>query len=199
MKNQHVKLLTSLFFTILYFNFGLFFNANTQVLAEELSPKKQTTLGLYVTSMEAYAKWSASPQAIKVLDVRTVEEYIYLGHAPMAYNVPLALQTYEWNSKNNGYEMKLLADFVANVKKIAQPTDTILVTCRSGGRSAMAVNQLAAAGFKYVFNITDGYEGDMVKDSSSLYYKKRMKNGWKNSGLIWTYELNKDLMVIPTK
>ena len=156
-------------------------------------------MGLYVTSAEAYAKWIASPQNIKVLDVRTVEEYIFIGHAPMAYNVPLAQQSYNWNPKTNEYDMKMVSNFVDLVKQIAQPTDTILVTCRSGGRSAMAVNKLAAAGYKHVYNITDGFEGDIVKDQSSLYYGKRMQNGWKNSGLPWIYELNQDLMILPKK
>ena len=165
----------------------------------ELPANKQTSLGLYVTSAEAYAKWSASPQSIIVLDVRTPEEYIFIGHAPMAFNVPFALQTYGWNPKTNEFDLKPVADFVDQVKKIAQPTDTILVSCRSGSRSAMAVNLLAKAGFKYVFNITDGFEGDMVKDETSLYYEKRMKNGWKNCGAPWTYEINPELVVIPTK
>lgn len=170
-----------------------------QEAKSELPAKKQTTLGLYVTSAQAYAKWSASPQSIIILDVRTPEEYMFIGHAPMAYNVPLALQSYQWNPKTNEFDMQLVSDFVEQVKMVAQPTDTILVTCRSGGRSAMAVNQLAQAGYKYVYNISDGFEGDMVKDENSLYYEKRMMNGWKNCGAPWTYELNPELIVLPKK
>lgn len=44
--------------------------------------------------------------------------------------------------------MKPNPDFVSRVKEQFKITDTILATCRSGGRSAMAVNALAAAGFK---------------------------------------------------
>ena len=57
------------------------------------------------------------------------------------------------------------------------------MTCRSGGRSALAVNALAKAGFTNVYNIIDGFEGDKVAEEGSLYLGKRMKNGWKNSGL----------------
>jgi rhodanese-related sulfurtransferase len=60
--------------------------------------------------------------------------------------------------------------------------------CRSGGRSAMAVNLLAQAGFKNVYNITDGMEGDAVKDPASVFMGQRLVNGWKNSGLPWTYK-----------
>lgn len=189
----------SLLLAIVLVNFFAISSVIAQDAKSELPGHKQTTLGLYVTSAEAYAKWSASPKSITILDVRTPEEYIFIGHAPMAFNVALALQTYAWNPETNEYDLKPVSDFVDQVKKVAQPTDTILVTCRSGSRSAMAVNLLAKAGYKYVYNITDGFEGDMVKDETSLYYEKRMMNGWKNSGTPWTYELNPDLMVLPNK
>jgi rhodanese-related sulfurtransferase len=68
--------------------------------------------------------------------------------------------------------------------------------CRSGGRSAKAVDVLAKAGFLNVFNIIDGMEGDNVEDPGSEYNRKRMKNGWKNSGLPWTYDVDPELMMI---
>jgi hypothetical protein len=61
----------------------------------------------------------------------------------------------------------------------------------------MAVNQLAEAGFKRVFNITDGMEGDLVDDPDSVYRGQRMKNGWKNSRLPWTYAPTPDRMMLP--
>ncbi len=42
---------------------------------------KLTSLGLYVTAAEAYEMWKADPEKVKVLDVRMVEEYVFLGHA----------------------------------------------------------------------------------------------------------------------
>ena len=75
-----------------------------------------------------------------------------------------------------------------------QPNDIILITCRSGGRSAIAVNMLAAAGYSNVYSITDGVEGDKVNDPESVFHGKRMKNGWKNSGLPYTYSIDPKLM-----
>ena len=95
--------------------------------------------------------------------------------------------------------MSPLADFVTRVRKVAGPDDTLLVMCRSGGRSAMAVNLLAKAGFRNVYNITDGMEGDAVKDPNSVFSGQRLVNGWKNSGLPWTYDLDPDRMVLPTE
>jgi len=163
----------------------------------ELPKEKQTTLGLYVTAKEAHEKWKAAPDAVKILDVRTTEEFLFVGHPAMAWNVPLMLQTYQWDASKRKLPMKLNPDFVSQVKELAKPTDTILVMCRSGGRSAQAVNQLAEAGFRNVYNIIDGMEGDSVDDPQSVFHGKRMKNGWKNSGLAWTCDLDPDRMKLP--
>ena len=162
-------------------------NADGEAAKSELPKGKQTSLGLYVTAAEAYDKWLAAPDGVKVFDVRTLEEYIYVGHAPMAWNIPLLFQTDDWDADKGRFAMLPNPDFLSLVKEVAQPTDTILVMCRSGGRSAMAVNALAEAGFTNVYQVTDGMEGDSVKDPLSVFQGQRLKNGWKNSGLPWTY------------
>ena len=167
----------------------------------EVPKEKQTTLGLYVTAAQAYEKWKAAPDSVKVIDVRTPEEYIFVGHAEMAMNIPVALVTYRWEVNEKGEPtcaMNPNLRFVEQVNAWAKPSDTLLVMCRSGGRGAKAVNLLAEAGFKKVFNIIDGMEGDTVKDPESLFDGKRMKNGWKNSGLPWTYKVNPKQMRLPT-
>ena len=165
----------------------------------ELPKAKQTSLGLYVTAGEAYEKWLADPENVTVLDVRTTEEYIYIGHAPMVWNVPLASQTYEWDADKQYFMFQPNPAFIDQVKEFAQSSDTILVMCRSGGRSAMAVNKLAEAGFTNVYNITDGMEGDAVKDPDNVFAGQRLKNGWKNSGSPWTYQTDPEHMRFATK
>ena len=165
----------------------------------ELPKEKQTTLGLYVTSKEAYDLWKNSPENVKILDVRTFDEYIYVGHAPMAWNIPAFLQTTQWDAEKQYFTYKMSPDFVNQIKDVFEPNDTILVTCRSGGRSALAANFMAKLGYKNVYNITDGFEGDNVDDPESVYYGKRMKNGWKNAGVPWTYKIDVDLVKIPSE
>lgn len=158
--------------------------------------EKQTVLGLYATATEAYEKWKADPKNVKVLDVRTVEECLFVGHPTMAWLIPAKLQTYQWDAKK---KLPMIAnpDFLPQVKEIAKPTDALLVMCRSGGRSAQAVNLLAEAGFKNAYSIIDGMEGDVVDDADSVFKGKRMKNGWKNSGLPWTCDLDPEKMRLP--
>jgi rhodanese-related sulfurtransferase len=161
----------------------------------EIIEQKQTVLGLYVTANEAYEMWKADPEKVKILDVRTLEEYIFVGHPEMACNIPLAMQTHQWDDEKKMFAVKPNPDFEELLNHWADPSDNILVICRSGGRSAMAVNILAKVGFKNTYNIIDGMEGDLVKDPGNLYHGKRMKNGWKNSGLPWTYEINPDQVI----
>jgi rhodanese-related sulfurtransferase len=167
----------------------------TAVADEELVntgiPKgKQTTLGLYVTAEEAYEKWLAAPESVKVLDVRTLEEYIFVGHATMARNIPLYYQTHEWDAGKGRFVMQPNPDFLSQVTQVADPEETIMVMCRSGGRGARAVDMLAEAGFKHVYNITDGMEGDSIDDPGSVFQGQRLRNGWKNSGLPWSYKID---------
>jgi hypothetical protein len=49
-----------------------------------------------------------------------------------------------------------------------------------------------------VHNIIDGFEGDKVEDSESIYHGQRMRNGWKNSAP-WTYKLNPELVWLPSE
>jgi rhodanese-related sulfurtransferase len=132
---------------------------------------KRTSLGLYISATGAYQKWKADPESVTVIDVRTPEEFRTVGYAKMAERIPLVQSSRE---------------FTNQVIKLADPQDTVLVMCRSGNRSAVAVNMLAEHGFKQVYTVVDGFEGDRESDPSSPHYGQRTVNGWKNAGLPWT-------------
>ena len=158
---------------------------------------KQTVLGLYVTAKEAYEKWKAEPEKVKIIDVRTPEEFLFVGVPTMAWKIPVAAQSYEWDAEKKQFPMKPLMDFAARVQTVAEPGETIMVMCRSGGRSAIAANFLAKAGFKNVYNIIDGMEGDVNADSESVAQAQPLRDGWKNSGCPWTKKLAPERMVLP--
>ena len=158
---------------------------------------KQTVLGLYVTAKDAYEKWKVEPEKVKIIDVRTPEEFLFVGVPTMAWKIPVAAQSYEWDAEKKQFPMKLLMDFAARVQTVAKPGETIMVMCRSGGRSAIAANFLAKAGFKNVYNIIDGMEGDVNGDSESVAQAQPLREGWKNSGCPWTKKLAPERMVLP--
>ena len=167
--------------------------------ARPIVKERQTSLGLYVTAKEAYDMWQADPEGVKILDVRTPEEWVFTGHPPMAANIPLAFLSYVWDDEKKGFSWSLNPDFVDLVKERYSPDDTILVSCRSGGRGAMAVNAMAGAGFTKAYNILDGMEGSTVEDADSVFDGMRVKNGWKVSGLPWTYDLDPETMALPER
>lgn len=70
------------------------------------------------------------------------------------------------------------------VKALYKSEDTPILICRSGGRSVTAARLLKRAGFKNLFNIKHGFEGG--RDENGY----RLVNGWKNSGLPYTYRLD---------
>jgi rhodanese-related sulfurtransferase len=169
----------------------------SQAAESQLPEAKRTTLALYATAAEAYAAWDAAPDEVTIFDVRTPEEFMFVGHPAMAWNIPVFMQTWDWDSEKGRYSMVPNSDFVSSVTKIADPADKIFLMCRSGGRSAMAVDLLAEAGFTNVYTIVDGMEGSKDKDSESPDHGHRTVNGWKNSGLPWTYDVDPERMALP--
>ena len=160
---------------------------------------KQTALGLYVTAKEAYELWQVDPENVMILDVRTQEEYLFVGHPPMAWKIPVIAQSYDWDAEKGAFPMQLMADFVDRVKQVASQDATIMALCRSGGRSAIAANLLARAGFSKVYNIIDGMEGDGNGDSEAIAHSTQPPNGWKNSSCPWTKKLTPERLVLPPK
>jgi rhodanese-related sulfurtransferase len=164
-----------------------------------LSKKKQTKLGLYMTAEDAYKHTMANMEKTLFVDIRTPSELNYLGAVTvMDAHVPLVfMDTTGWDDKKHRYKRKDNNNFVSDIdaalkKKGLGRDDTVILMCRSGKRSATAVNMLADAGYTKVYSVVDGYEGDKAKEGADK--GKRTVNGWKNSGLPWTYSLDKDYM-----
>ena len=192
---KHIVLFLTLIAIIYFAGTLCAVGAETMTTKQNLPERKQTTLGLYVTAKEAYEMWKSAPDQVRVIDVRTPEEYAFVGHPEMVWNIPLAFLTYQRKDGKTEHGVKMNDDFVAEIKKLAWPDDTLLLMCRSGDRSAKAVDQLAAAGFTNAYTITDGFEGDKVTDPESVFYGKRMKNGWKNSAP-WVYDIDPEKIIL---
>jgi rhodanese-related sulfurtransferase len=160
--------------------------------ADRLPENKRTSLGLYVNAHGAYAMLEARPHA-RLIDVRTPEEYVFVGHPPMAVNVPLVFYD-GWNADEASMRLRANAEFVTEVRARVAPGETVLVMCRSGSRSALAAKALAEAGFSNVYNVIDGFEGDLRKTPGTKDSGRRSLNGWKNAGLPWTYDIDPNLV-----
>jgi len=164
-----------------------------------LNKKKQTKLGLYLTAEQAYKKVNSNMDKTLFIDIRTPSELNYLGATTLmdAHIPAVFMDTTAWNDKKHRYRREPNKNIVADItkaltKKGLKKSDTVVLICRSGKRSATVANTLADNGYTKVYTVVDGYEGDKLKEGNNK--GKRMKNGWKNAGLPWTYSLDKDYM-----
>jgi rhodanese-related sulfurtransferase len=162
--------------------------------------KKQTPQGLYVTSVEAYKQLQESGNKALFIDVRTRAEVAFLGMPTNAdANIPYMTSGSftEWDPKKNTFKLIPNSEFVMRVEALVDARglpkqSPIYLICRSGSRSAKAANLLNLAGYPRVYTITDGFEGDKAKHGPRK--GERVVNGWKNSGLPWSYKLDKSAM-----
>ncbi len=173
--------------------FWLFMLLVTTMLAQAAGDAR---LAENITSLEAYDKLMSGKKNVYLLDVRTQEEYQLVGHPPMAYNIPFVY--FSGGPHPNKH-------FIEDVESRFKKSDTLLVICRSGGRSAPAADALVRAGFKYTYNVRDGFEGvgftgrdarerSLLKKYSPFYGHRGKVEGWQYYGLPYTYELKDELV-----
>lgn len=164
---------------------------------DNLSKKKVTTLGLYFHPADAMKYVQENQGKVLFLDVRSREEVQFLGMSTLVdANIPYMQNPEwpEWNDAGKNFKLEPNSNFAADVERRLKEkglakTDTIILMCRSGDRSSLAVNLLAKQGFTKVYSVTEGYEGDLAADGPLK--GTRSVNGWKNDGLPWSYELDK--------
>ena len=162
--------------------------------------KKQTPQGLYLTAQEAHDMIKAEGPKVLFVDVRTPEELYFVGVPEgVDKNIPIAYIDYTKIKEKKGkakfashMNKNLLPQLEAALKaKGLTKDDKIVLICRSGSRSATVAKKLDAAGYKNVYTVVDGFEGDKSKDK-----KLRTVNGWKNAGLPYSYHFNKDIYIL---
>lgn len=162
--------------------------------------KKRTTLNLYLTAADAYQV--AQQEKVLFIDVRTRAEVSFVGMPTVAdANIPYMEidNFYGWDEKKANFKLEPNSGFVNAIEdrlasKGLDKNARIIVMCRSGDRSSGAANLLAKAGYKNVWSVIDGFEGDVAKEGPDA--GKRAVNGWKNAKLPWTYSLAKDKMYL---
>ncbi|MCH7336096.1 rhodanese-like domain-containing protein [Acinetobacter sp. NIPH 2699] len=115
--------------------------------------------------------WYLVEQDLAVLvDVRTNEERKFVGYVPESVHVAWATGT---SFNRNPRFVKELDSKVGKDK-------IILLLCRSGKRSALAATAAFSAGFAQVYNVLEGFEGDLNEQQ-----QRNQSNGWRTHQLPW--------------
>ena len=165
----------------------------TSVNEADLPKKKTNEPGHYITAAESMALLKERDD-VALIDIRSPEETMFVGYANETdANIPFKLVNpdHPYNPKKNAYGMMDNPAFIDQMKGFVAANDpaAVLIICRSGSRSAAAVDALVEAGVKTPsYTVVDGFEGDKSDTG------ERTVNGWKNAGGEWTYKVREGLM-----
>jgi rhodanese-related sulfurtransferase len=105
-----------------------------------------------------------------LVDVRTTEERKFVGYVPGSVHVAWA----------TGTSLTRNPRFVRELEAKTGKDAVVLLLCRSGNRSALAAQAAAKAGLTQVFNVLEGFEGQL--DSQQ---QRGAQDGWRFQGLPW--------------
>jgi rhodanese-related sulfurtransferase len=153
-------------------------NLNIEPFAQAVLDRARETAsaaGLaYGGSVPPTEAWSLvqAGQAVLV-DVRSAEERKFVGHVPGSLHVAWA----------TGTALTRNPRFVRELEAKVGKHDPVLLMCRSGKRSALAAEAATKAGFTKVFNILEGFEGELDEAQH-----RGVADGWRFRGLPWVQD-----------
>jgi rhodanese-related sulfurtransferase len=138
---------------------------------------------IHVVDVSVRDTWErlAKDKAAVLVDVRTRAEWTYVG-LPDLSSLGKQPVLMEWQSFPDNRVDPRFAERLAELLKSAGagPDTELFFICRSGQRSRMAAEAMAAAGFKACRNVAGGFEGPL--DASR---HRGQVAGWKAAGLPW--------------
>jgi rhodanese-related sulfurtransferase len=120
---------------------------------------------------EAWALVQAGKAVL--VDVRTAEERKFVGHVAGSLHVAWA----------TGTSLTRNPRFVRELEAKVGKEQVVLLLCRSGKRSALAAEAATKGGFAGVFNVREGFEGEL-NDTQ----QRGTADGWRFRGLPWVQD-----------
>lgn len=141
------------------------------VRARQLAAEQGLPYAGGVTPQEAWTLFSSHEAAL--VDVRSAEERKFVGQVPGSLHVAWA----------TGTSLTRNPRFVRELECKTGKEAVVLLLCRSGKRSALAAEAAAKAGFRNVFNVLEGFEGDLDEQQ-----RRGTFNGWRFAGLAWVQD-----------
>jgi rhodanese-related sulfurtransferase len=127
---------------------------------------------------QAWQLMQDNPRAVLV-DVRSNMEFLFVGHPKGAVHIPW-IDEPDWEINPNFLRQVrelMLGGIICDTDEGCAP---ILLICRSGKRSLEAGKLLVEHGFRDVFNVAEGFEGELDDD-----HHRSSMGGWRHEGLPW--------------
>ena len=131
-----------------------------------------------ITPWEAWGLINEDPRAILV-DIRSSMEYLFVGHPKGAVHVAW-IDEPDWkvNPDFSTEIRKLILGGVVHAGEISSAP--VMLICRSGKRSVEAGMQLGKDGMTNVYNVTEGFEGELDE-----HHHRSTLGGWRYHDLPW--------------
>lgn len=154
-----------------------FIKLNTAQIQDIFEQAKQRVEDHYleftgtVLPHEAWTLFQAG--LVEIVDVRTNEERKFVGYVKETIHIPWA----------TGTALNRNPRFAKELESKVGKDKIILLLCRSGKRSAAAANVAFNAGFENIYNIEQGFEGDIDENEHRGSF-----NGWRFHNLPWVQE-----------
>jgi len=111
-----------------------------------------------------------SKHGAKMVDVRSVAEYEFIGRVPGSVLIP-------WKHWPSG---ELNRQFVTELRQHCSTDEIVLFLCRSAQRSHAAAALAMASGYARAFNVLEGFEGNLDAN-----LQRGRTGGWRLAGLPW--------------
>lgn len=133
-----------------------------------------------VSVLETWKRLEGDPKTVLV-DVRTRAEWAFVG-VPDLSKINKDVMLIEWQTFPDS---RIAPDFIerltaALAAKGVEKNTEIFFICRSGGRSRMAAEAIAGAGYSRCRNVMEGFEGPL----DAAQHRSQIA-GWKFAGLNW--------------
>ncbi len=138
----------------------------------------ETALPIAISAKKAYSLVQETPRAL-LIDVRSSMEFLFVGHPVGAVHIPW-IDEPDWDINPNfatDIRKLLLGGIVCEEEQSCAP---VILICRSGKRSLQAGKCLLEAGMTDIYNIDEGFEGELNE-----FHQRSTINGWRFQGLPW--------------
>ena len=113
-----------------------------------------------------------------LIDVRSSMEYLFVGHPVGAIHVPW-IDEPDW-LVNPHFVTDIRKLILGGMSEDVGDSVPIILICRSGKRSKEAGIKLIEAGFSKVFNVEEGFEGELNEK-----HHRSATGGWRYHDLPW--------------
>ena len=131
-----------------------------------------------LTPQEAHDLLQKDPRAV-LIDVRSEMEFLFIGHPCGAIHVAW-IDEPDWDINPNFVKQVRQVMLGGLSHKADVSSAPVLLICRSGKRSLEAGEKLIEVGFPEVYNVLEGFEGELDD-----HHHRSSLGGWRFHGLPW--------------